>query len=137
MAGLAAVGIVPGAGVVKGVGLLGRIASPGRHLLPDALSVGYNARPGVDVYLGIRAGEPVYVGITNDLARRFAEHSSFEDLRQVTLGQVTCGQARAIEQALIIRHPGFENKINSISPTHSWYQQAVNWGEQWLRDMGL
>jgi hypothetical protein len=26
---------------------------------------------------------------------------------------------------------------NSISPTHAWYQQAVDWGEQWLRDNGL
>jgi hypothetical protein len=34
---------------------------------------------------------------------------------------VTRGEARAIEEALILRHPGFENKIHSISPKHSYY----------------
>lgn len=42
---------------------------------------------------------------------------------------VTRGQARAIEQALIVRNPGFNNKINSISPTHSYYDDAASWGD--------
>jgi len=28
----------------------------------------------------------------------------------------------------------FQNIRNSISPTHAWYDQAVEWGEQWLRN---
>ena len=42
------------------------------------------------------------------------------------------GQARAIEQAIIERNPQFENLINSISPTHHYYDEAVAWGETWL-----
>jgi hypothetical protein len=38
---------------------------------------------------------------------------------------------------MIERNPDFENTRNSISPIHAWYQQAVDWGEQWLRDNGL
>ena len=62
--------------------------------------------------------------LQRDVTRRAAEHGS-----RFTLQPVTRGQARAIEQALITRNPGFENIRNSISPSHSWYPQAVNWGE--------
>jgi len=53
-------------------------------------------------------------------------------LDPITTSAVTRGEARAIEQALIVRNPGFNNKINSISPNHSYYQDAVDWGEAWL-----
>jgi hypothetical protein len=43
----------------------------------------------------------------------------------------------AIEQAQIARNPGFENVRNSISPTHDYYDQAVAWGNQWLRARGF
>ena len=46
------------------------------------------------------------------------------------------GQARAIEQALIERNPGFENAINSISQRHCYYGSAVDWGEAWLQSNG-
>jgi hypothetical protein len=39
-------------------------------------------------------------------------------------GSVTRGEARAIEKARIVRNPGFENGINSISPTHGYYRQG-------------
>lgn len=42
-------------------------------------------------------------------------------------------EARAIEQALIVRNSGFENKIDSISPSQPCYQWAVDWGESWQR----
>lgn len=48
---------------------------------------------------------------------------------------MTRGQARSIEQALIARNPGFENKINII-PNQPYYQQAVNWGKAWLNANG-
>ena len=60
----------------------------------------------------------------------------FDQLEQITDVPVTRGQARAIEQALIARNPGCENKINSISPSHSYYDDAVKWGEAWLRQNG-
>lgn len=52
-------------------------------------------------------------------------------------GGLTRGEARAIEQALIVRNPGYDNLINSIGTQHSWYQQAVDWGETWLRGNGF
>jgi hypothetical protein len=39
--------------------------------------------------------------------------------------------------ALINRNPGFEIIRNSISPNHSWYGQAVEWGEAWLKGNGF
>jgi hypothetical protein len=45
---------------------------------------------------------------------------------------VTQDQARAIEQALINNNPQFENAINSIAPNRSWYDQAVDFGKQFL-----
>lgn len=90
----------------------------------------------VHVYLGVRNGKPVYAGITNDLGRRGTQHADWFVLDPMKTAPVTRGQARAIEQALIERNPGFENVINSISPTHSYYQQAVGWGEAWLQAGG-
>lgn len=55
---------------------------------------------------------------------------------------MTRGEARAVEQALIERNGmqkaagAFENQVNSISPNHSYYQQAVDWGESWLTTHG-
>ena len=97
--------------------------------LPEALSGGADTY----VYIGVRDGKSVYTGITNNLARRGAQHAErFDYLDQVTDTPVTRGQARSIEQALITRNPGFENKINSISPNQPYYQQAVDWGNAWL-----
>jgi hypothetical protein len=46
-------------------------------------------------------------------------------------------QARAIEQAMIVRNPQFENIRNSISPDHSYYNDVVRWGESWLQENGF
>jgi hypothetical protein len=42
----------------------------------------------------------------------------------------------SIEEALILRNPGFQNIRHSISPKHAYYKQAVAWGNQWLRSLG-
>ena len=89
------------------------------------------------VYLGIRDGQPVYAGITNDIARRQGEHGSRFTLSEITTEPLTRRQARAIEQALIEANPQFENKINSISPTRDWYNDAISWGNAWLKANGL
>ena len=89
------------------------------------------------MYLGIENGEAAYCGITCNLAQRAAQHGArFEALQQVTTSSVTRGEARAIEQALIERNPEFQNIRNSISPSHPWYENAVNWGESWLKSNG-
>jgi hypothetical protein len=79
-----------------------------------------------DVYLGMKAGKPVYAGITKDLMCRAAQHGDrFDELLKLTSSKVTRDQARAIEQVLINRNPQFQNQINSIAPSRSWYDQAV------------
>jgi hypothetical protein len=65
-----------------------------------------------------------------------ADYASRFLLQPITTSPVTRGEARAIEQALINRNPGFENIRNSISPNHSWYGEAVEWGEAWLKAEG-
>jgi hypothetical protein len=37
---------------------------------------------------------------------------------------------------LIVRNPGFENIRHSISPTHPYYDEALQWGEAWLKANG-
>ena len=93
--------------------------------------------PTTRVYQGIRGGKAVYTGITNNLARRGAQHAGRFGIEAVTPQAVSRGQARAIEQALINRNPGFENKINSISPLRPYYDKAVSWGEAWLKSHGF
>jgi len=54
-------------------------------------------------------------------------------------GGLTKNQARSIEQA-IIKNLGMKknggilsNLINSISPNRGLYDEAVEWGEDWIR----
>lgn len=90
-----------------------------------------------DVYIGYRAGKPVYVGITNDLARRTCEHGArFDAFAKVTNAPVTRDQARAMEQVIMNQNPQFENVKNSIAPTRSWYEEAVQWAESILGQKG-
>ena len=85
------------------------------------------------VYYGVKNGEKVYVGITNDVARRQAEHGErFDRLIEITNEPLTRKQARAIEQVLIEENPQFTNKINSISSKKKWYEEAITWGQKWL-----
>jgi RHS repeat-associated protein len=105
--------------------------------LPRELTLGPNAGVGVDVYRGMSGGKPIYVGITNSLKRRAAAHGTrFDFLGQVTRSPVTRGEARAIEEALIKRNPGYQNINHSIDPSHPWYDDAVAWGEDWLTKNG-
>lgn len=68
--------------------------------------------------------------------RRQAEHAARFVIKAINTQGLTRGEARAIEQAIIKNNPGFQNKINSVSPKHEYYDQAVAWGEQWLRQNG-
>jgi len=89
------------------------------------------------VYFGVKNGKINYVGISKDPAKRAAQHGDrFERLDILTDEPLTRRQARAIEQALINRNPNYSNKINSISPEKSWYKEAVDWGDAWLKERG-
>jgi len=52
------------------------------------------------------------------------------------VSKMTDGQARAIEEALIVRNRG-QNIIYSISPRHRYYKDALEWGEMWLKINGM
>jgi RHS repeat-associated protein len=89
------------------------------------------------VYVGVRAGKWVYAGITNSLERRTAEHAARFGVEALSRQPLSIGQAKAVEQAMIVRNPGFENIRNSISPLRPYYQEALAWGERWLKAHGL
>lgn len=38
---------------------------------------------------------------------------------------------------MIKNHPEYSNKINGISTKRDWYNDAVTWGEAWLREHRL
>ncbi|MER7455785.1 RHS repeat-associated core domain-containing protein [Micromonospora sp. NPDC126480] len=110
-----------------------------RPLLPKALAAGRNSVGGYRVYMGYADDGTtwVYSGITKQgIAKRQAQHGTRFDIKEITTSTVTRGEARAIEQALIVRNQGL-NKINSISPKHSYYERAVEWGNAWLRLNGI
>ncbi|MGA8789009.1 MAG: RHS repeat-associated core domain-containing protein, partial [Paenarthrobacter sp.] len=103
--------------------------------LPTALTGG---PANTDVYFGQDASSNnVYVGITKDLTKRQSQHGERFILQGITKQRVTRGEARAIEQALISANPDFENKINSISPKRPFFEQAVEWGDSWLKANGI
>ena len=120
-------GISNAAAAPASLGALSKVAS-------SSLLVG---KANTHVYLGIRNGAAVYVGITKAPLLRQAAHAERFTLRLITKEPLTRRQARAIEQSLIERNPGFENKINSISPSRSWYNEAKEWGDSWLKSNGF
>jgi hypothetical protein len=91
-----------------------------------------------NVYLGIKGSKDVYVGITRQSINiRQAQHGSRFTLERITTYSLTRNQARAVEQALIRRNPQYLNKINSISPQRQVYNEAVKWGDDFLKNMGI
>lgn len=89
------------------------------------------------VYMGYKAGKPAYVGITKDLACRTRDHGArFDAFEKVTTAPVTRDQARALEQYILKNNPHFENKINSIAPSRTWYNEAMKWAESWFNGGG-
>jgi RHS repeat-associated protein len=107
-----------------------------------------NSKTGVAVYQYAESGVVKYVGITNDLIRRQAEHLAdpakrFEISRIPGLSNLTSAQARAVEQVLINRF-GFQtdggtlvNKVNSIAPARQAVTEwAIREGQHLLEQVG-
>jgi RHS repeat-associated protein len=140
------VGLLPGVPAIGAIKRFSHLADKATDLtkaskrlakgVPEFLNAG---EAGTRVYKGLdKAGEAVYVGITNDMVRRQIQHGERFTLEALTEFPVTRGQARAIEQAVINRNRGiYQNIRNSISPNHEYYEGAVDWGEEWLRHNGL
>lgn len=80
-----------------------------------------------------------YVGITNDVARRQAEHMRTKGIKiESILDNVSRNDAKALEQTLI-ELAGLEknggtlmNKINSISKTNPDYAKQLERGQELL-----
>lgn len=86
------------------------------------------------MYFGIKKGKAVYTGITKQtLKARLSQRNAkgFQTLRLI-YDNLTRNQARAIEQYYIENGPNELNKINSISPKNKFYEDALNWAEEYL-----
>ncbi len=125
---------LPGSMTLKR-GLAARVIGTATKVFPPALRGGPAT---TTVYFGSQGGRKVYAGITNDINRRAREHARGLRIDIFQVGNnLTRGEARAIEQAMLIRAggpktKGFYNKINSISATHYYYDDALEWGQEWL-----
>jgi predicted GIY-YIG superfamily endonuclease len=101
---------------------------------------------GVVVYRALDStGRVIYVGITNDVARRSAKHLRVSGIRIRAipgLENLSRINARGVEQALINLHGLMKNggtlmnKINSISPQNPVYEEAVQHGTELLKGAG-
>jgi hypothetical protein len=81
----------------------------------------------------MKNNSPVYVGITKDIAQRACTHGDrFDELVQLTQ-KFPRDHARAIEQSLINNNPLFQNEINSIANYRLWYDEAILFGNEWMR----
>jgi hypothetical protein len=98
----------------------------------------------VFVYRSVNAaGDVQYVGITNDLERRAAEHLAGKQIEiELVATTASRAEARAAEQALIEIH-GFQaeggtlmNQMNSISPASATYASEVSRGYEILQSVG-
>jgi RHS repeat-associated protein len=104
-----------------------------------AINTGVNA-----VYRSVNAaGDVQYVGITNNLARRAAEHAGRFVIEEIPgLSNLSRADAKAVEQVLIETHGlasnggTLLNKINSIASTNPAYAQALQRGAQILKQVG-
>jgi len=97
------------------------------------------------VYISKNAkGVVQYVGITNNFARRAAEHLTKKGIKvEKFITKLNRSDARAVEQCLIeyyglMKNGGsLINKINSIAKTNKIYAQALKRGWEILRKNGF
>ena len=103
--------------------------------------VGYAGSHGHSVYISKSDGTVNYVGRTNDIARRTAEHARAGRgiVPKEVASRLTLKQARGLEQALINKYGMIKNggtllnRINSIATSNSIYTKAVRWGDIYIK----
>ncbi len=97
------------------------------------------------VYHSVVDGRTIYIGITNNLERRAAEHLAGKGIvidAIPGLANLSRADARAVEQVLIEFHRLSKNggtlinKINSIARTNPRYAAAIVRGRQILQQVG-
>jgi len=96
----------------------------------------------VQVYFGVESGNRVYVGITNNLKRRKSQHNGIYGDPQSVASDLTRGEARMIEEAIILKCGRLEvdtetkrllrNKRYEISVKHAYYDTALQRGNDWV-----
>ena len=109
-----------------------------------ALRAGVAARGTTTVYRSLNAaGDVQYAGITNNLARRAAEHLRGSGIQMEKLmGGLSRSDARAVEQALIEVHGlgrnggTLLNRINSIARSNPAYADQLRRGYELLQTVG-
>jgi RHS repeat-associated protein len=102
------------------------------------------AKGATTVYRSVTAaGKVQYVGITNNLARRAAEHLASKGIQiEKLMGGLSRSDARAVEQALIEihglgkNHGTLGNLINSIAQSNPAYAQQLQRGYELLQSIG-
>ena len=93
------------------------------------------------VYISKSNGTINYVGRTNNIARRTAEHALNGKgvVPQEVANKLSLRQARGLEQALIEKYGMIKNggtlinKINSIASSNPIYEKAVKWGFNFIK----
>jgi hypothetical protein len=121
------------------------VQSQTAYLCPsDPTSEGAGKTAENSVYLSKAAdGAVQYIGITNDVARRAAEHLSQKGIQiRPLMNGLSRSDARSVEQALIEIH-GLEknggtliNKINSIAKSNPNYATSLERGYELLQSIG-
>lgn len=163
--GMVEVGVVKGAelagkglkvagGALKDLELLenaGKLLGDAKNAIGDGLSKIKSILPGGAakagdnfVYISKNADDVVqYVGITNNIARRAAEHLASKGIQiEKLMGGLSRSDARAVEQTLIeINGLGKNggtliNKINSIAKGNPKYSDALERGYELLKSIG-
>lgn len=127
-----------GAGKIFGKGMSKGVAAAGviRQQAAEWLTKGPK---NVHVYIG-KKGDKIacYVGISNDVARRQAQHGDRFILDQVTTEPLHRNQARALEQLIIDNNrKSFENIRNSISPEGEFFDDARIWALEYITKNGI
>jgi hypothetical protein len=88
------------------------------------------------VYFATSVGRVVYVGITNDVQGRQAQHGDRFHLHQLNRRGFTRIEVRAIEQAGINRYrrdPRSQNIAESIAARHRYYAAALRFGRAFVQ----
>jgi hypothetical protein len=136
------------AGVVQGTAVVGSALTQPSTPTPISQETAIVPREqgNISVYRAFNenTGEVSYVGITNNLPRRYGEHYTGKGIKIQEiqgLNNLSKSDARAVEQCLIEIHElgknggTLTNRINSIARTNPKYAESVSRGAEILKEI--